>query len=122
MHEFEVKKEKYKNICIIRFNNENVDINMHNTMELSFKLKTIIAEEENYLAFDFSKVVYIDSSGIGTFINIASQLRASNGDIFFFNMSPKTNEVFKLTKLTKVFKIIPTEKEFYEAVDNQTLI
>lgn len=55
---------------------------------------------------DFEHVDYIDSSGLGVLISIQKRSLQSGGDIVIKNLKGNVKELFELTRLVKVFKIV----------------
>jgi anti-sigma B factor antagonist len=60
---------------------------------------------------DLKALEYISSAGLGSFIGVLSELRARGGDIFFSDLSPKLEKIFKVLGFTRIFKVFPTEAE-----------
>ncbi len=66
---------------------------------------------------DFSKVEYIDSTGIGFLIGIyTSVLKAPGGRFVLANLNRRVREVLELTRLANVIPIFPTEQGALEAL------
>ena len=67
--------------------------------------------EQLSLVFDLKELEYIDSSGLGVFINIAGKIRAMKGTYMLMGLLPKIRRIFDLTKLSFFFKIVRDEAE-----------
>jgi anti-sigma B factor antagonist len=63
------------------------------------------------LLIDFGHVDHLSSAALGMLININSRIRAKNGMLRLTNIKPQIREVFVITKLDKLFKIMPTRQE-----------
>ncbi len=59
------------------------------------------------LILDFSKVRFLSSSVLGLLIRISKRVYQRDGQLRLCNISPKIYEIFKITRLTKIFDIYP---------------
>lgn len=57
------------------------------------------------LLIDFSKVNYIDSSGLATLVEYYQGSRPHSGKIVLAAMSPRVKSVFELVRLNEIFSI-----------------
>ncbi|MBN2079411.1 MAG: STAS domain-containing protein [Spirochaetes bacterium] len=86
-------------------------IDIDNSKDLWIFLKTLVSGGALKLYVDFTKVEYIDSSGIGVLINTAKLIRARKGDIIVANPSDEIREIFKVINLGNFIKIYNSEVE-----------
>jgi len=62
------------------------------------------------IVLDFTDVVHLDSSGLGTLIGLKiSATAAADCRLEFINLSPRVQELLHITKLTQLFKSFTTE-------------
>ena len=87
------------------------EVNISTSPELRKAFEVIIKSNEKKVLIDFSKVAYIDSSGLATLIEMLQRLKKSGGKLSFSNMSEKVKNVFEITKLDKLFSIFETREE-----------
>ena len=59
------------------------------------------------LILDFSKVRFLSSAVLGLLIRISKRVYQRDGQLRLCNISPKIYEIFKITRLTKIFDIYP---------------
>ena len=59
------------------------------------------------LILDFSKVRFLSSAVLGLLIRISKRVYQSDGQLRLCNINPKIYEIFKITRLTKIFDIYP---------------
>lgn len=59
------------------------------------------------LILDLTRVTFIDSSGLGSLIEIYQKVQSVEGDIAYVVDNPRIIKVFKLVDLDKVFRIFP---------------
>ncbi|GAB4269108.1 MAG: STAS domain-containing protein [Candidatus Rifleibacteriota bacterium] len=74
------------------------------------KIDQIVAEGKNKLIMDFQEVNYLNSMGLGVVAATLKKVKKSKGDLKLINLSPAVQELFELTRLTKVFEIYDSEE------------
>lgn len=57
------------------------------------------------LVLDFSNVKFLSSTVLGLLIRISKKVYERDGQLRLCNINPKIYEIFKITRLTKVFEI-----------------
>ena len=63
------------------------------------------ASEKKKLVLDFEKVQFMSSAMIGKLVFLNKKAKAEQCDLTLRNIQPNVLEVFKLTRLNRVFKI-----------------
>ena len=63
------------------------------------------------LIIDFSQVKFLTSSVLGLLIRISKKVYETDGKLRLCSISPKILEVFKITRLDKIFEIYPDVDE-----------
>lgn len=82
---------------------ENIlGLNQFNTLNDLIE-KEIESGIKNYI-FDLSKLITINSSGLGILISSLKRVKASGGSLKIINANEKIISIFKLTKLNNVFE------------------
>ena len=100
-----------KGIRIIEFTNSKI-LDEANIAEIGSTLGAIIDENENpKLLLDFATVDHLSSAALGMLINVNNRVKQQNGQLRLSNIKPQIFEVFVITKLNKLFKILPTRTE-----------
>ena len=79
--------------------------------EFNLLITTLITGGMKKVVFDLAELKYIDSTGIGIFINVTKQIRTRGGDLVFFNVNPKILEIFQLVKLNDFIQFFRGEKQ-----------
>ncbi len=59
------------------------------------------------LILDLSRLTFIDSSGLGSLIEIWQKVQTVDGEIAYVVSNPRMLKVFKLVDLDKVFRVFP---------------
>lgn len=68
------------------------------------------------LVVDFSQVRFLTSSVLGLLIRLSKKIYQSEGILRLCGIQPKIYEIFKITRLDKVFDIYPTRQEALEGL------
>ena len=58
--------------------------------------------------FDLSRMVHIDSSGLGVLVRVLQKAKAEGGRVILAALQPGPKIVFDITKVSRVFEIVPT--------------
>jgi anti-sigma B factor antagonist len=58
--------------------------------------------------FDLSRMVHIDSSGLGVLVQVLQKAKAGGGKVILAALQPAPKIVFDITKVSRVFEIVPT--------------
>ena len=58
--------------------------------------------------FDLGKMVHIDSSGLGLLVQVLQKVKSSGGKMILAALQPAPKIVFDITKVSRVFEIVPT--------------
>lgn len=66
-----------------------------------------IADGTNVL-FDLTNMVHIDSSGLGVLVQVLQKAKAGGGKVVLAGLQPGPKIVFDITKVSRVFEIVPT--------------
>ena len=67
-----------------------------------------MAEGGMNVLFDLSKMVHIDSSGLGVLVQILQKVKADGGKVVLAALQSGPKIVFDITKVSRVFEIVPT--------------
>jgi anti-sigma B factor antagonist len=68
-------------------------------------------------AIDMEKLLYMNSSGLNTLIQLLTKARVAGGEAVLFNMNKKINELILITKLNTLFKVTETGDEAFKLLD-----
>lgn len=83
------------------------EVDMHHSPELRSQLQDLHKQKAKKLCVDFSKVKYIDSSGIATLIEAMNKLVDTKGELRLAAIPKPIFSVFEIAKLDMVFNIFP---------------
>jgi anti-anti-sigma factor len=77
----------------------------------SAALENVLKNESANVIIDFTKIDYIDSTGIGELVGYLGKFSSQNRKLILVNPSERILKLLKLAKLDAVFKIYNTEEE-----------
>lgn len=100
-----------KDTRIVEFTNNKI-LDEANIADIGQTLNALI-EERDYprLLLDFAAVDHLSSAALGMLININNRIKQKNGQLRLANIKPQILEVFVITKLNKLFRILPSRDE-----------
>jgi anti-anti-sigma factor len=100
-----------KDVRIVEFTHNKI-LDEANIKEIGDAILGLIDERDvPKLLIDFANVDHLSSAALGMLININSKVKAKNGYLRLANIRPTIRDVFVITKLDKLFKILPTREE-----------
>ena len=92
---------------IVTFTDEKI-LEERDIVELQESLMGVIEQTEKInLILDFSTVKFLSSAVLGLLIRVSKKVYEQNGQLRLCNISPRIYEIFKITRLTKIFDILP---------------
>ncbi|MDD2999932.1 MAG: anti-sigma factor antagonist [Erysipelotrichia bacterium] len=100
-------RPKANNITLIVLRGE---IGTETVNQFKDKLDQIIADGKIRLVMDFQEINYLNSMGLGVVAATLKKVKKSKGDLKLINLSPAVQELFEMTRLTKVFEIFESEE------------
>jgi len=100
-----ISVEYAANATIVAFTDEKI-LEENDIKALQESIMSVIEQNKAInLILDFCNVRYLSSSVLGLLIRISKKVYEGNGRLKLCNISPKIYEIFKITRLTKVFDI-----------------
>jgi anti-sigma B factor antagonist len=100
-----------KDIRVVEFT-QNKILDEGNIAEIGNTLRGLVEERPNAkLLLDFSNVDHMSSAALGMLINTNNLIKQRNGQLRLAGIKPQIFEVFVITKLNKLFRILPTRAE-----------
>lgn len=77
----------------------------------SSALETVLKDDDTNVVVDFTKIDYIDSTGIGELVGYLGKFSGQNRKLILVNPSERILKLLKLAKLDTVFSIYSSEDE-----------
>lgn len=79
--------------------------------ELGEAVRECLAQGARKMIINFSKVSYLDSSGVGELVGCYTAIRHEGGDLRICCLNARISSLIKMTKLNSVFAVADTEDE-----------
>jgi len=102
-----VSVEYTDNATIATFTSEKI-LEDKDIQALQETVVSIIEQTERInLILDFINVKFLSSAVLGLLIRVSKKVYENDGQLKLCNINPKIYEIFKITRLTKIFDIYP---------------
>lgn len=98
-------------VTVVEFENRKILDEL--TINQIFEKLNELADAENVplILLNFRKVEHLSSAALGALITLNKKVGQRNGRLVLANIHPQIYEVFKITRLDKVFEIRGTTQE-----------
>jgi len=94
-----------ENATIVTLTDEKI-LEENDIRALQESIMSVIEQAELInLVLDFQNVRFLSSAVLGLLIRISKKVYERNGQLRLCNINPKIHEIFKITRLTKIFDI-----------------
>ena len=101
----------HKDVKVVDFVDSKI-LDEANIAEIGQHLTGLVAAKDRpKILLDFAKVDHLSSAALGMLINVNNKVKERNGQLRLASIKPQILEVFEITKLNKLFKILPTKTE-----------
>ena len=109
--ESRLRIRKQDQITIVEFVDRNI-LDEGNIAQIGEEIGAIVNEDPNpKLLISFANVDHLSSAALGTLITVNNKVRARSGQLRLANIDPQIYEVFKITKLDRIFQIHETTEK-----------
>ena len=100
-----ISVEYTENATIVTFTDERI-LEETDIRALQDSVMSVIEQAERVnLILDFCNVRFLSSAVLGLLIRISKKVYERDGQLRLCNINPKIYEIFKITRLTKIFDI-----------------
>lgn len=82
------------------------DINFERAPHLLEQCRQLLADRPGKVVINLSEVQYMDSSGVGTLVQIKRLVERGGGRLSLSQMQPRVRGVFEISNLQKFFDIL----------------
>ena len=108
-----------KGVRIVEFTNNKI-LDEANIADIKNTLFAMIDEEDQpKMILDFANVDHLSSAALGALIDANNRIKQKNGQLRLANIKPQIFEVFVITKLNKLFRILPNREEALATITGQ---
>ena len=91
------------------------EIDLRTSPGLRERLLEVLERRPERVILDLTGVQYMDSSGVGTVVELKRRLERAGGRIVLVGLQPRVRSVFEITKLDKFFKIVESVEQARQA-------
>ena len=114
----------------MRFNTENLDditiieipidsIDAGNVMEFKSDIAPIL-DKCDFVIFNMSRVMFVDSSGIGAILSCLRKLHHQGGGLSMYDVKQQVLQLFKLVRIDRIIDIHPTRNNAVKAFQGES--
>ena len=102
---------EHKDVKVVDFVESKI-LDEANIADIGQQLTGLVeAKDRPKILLDFHRVDHLSSAALGMLINVNNRVKQQNGQLRLSNIKPQIMEVFEITKLNKLFKILPTRAD-----------
>jgi anti-sigma B factor antagonist len=94
------------------------EIHVSTAPRFSERLNAAIADGKTALVLDFSRVEFIDSTGLSVLLNGLRRLTRRKGSLVLVCTNPTVLRLFEITRLDSTFDIVGTREQALEHVSS----
>lgn len=87
------------------------EIDLRSSPGMRESLREYTHERSGKFVFDLSEVTYIDSSGVGTLVELKRSIDRRKGQLVLVGLQPRVRSVMEMTRLDQFFDIRATVNE-----------
>jgi anti-sigma B factor antagonist len=106
---FSFDTDTQNGVCIISCKGRLMD--KSEAIEFISEIDDNLIDGIKHFVLDFGQLEYINSSGLGVFINLLTRIRNAGGDLILCEIGEKIKQLMLITKLNSVFTITETTEE-----------
>ncbi|HDZ68814.1 MAG TPA: anti-sigma factor antagonist [Phycisphaerales bacterium] len=100
-----ISVEYAENSTIVTFTDERI-LEEKDIQALQESIMSVVEQSERInMILDFRNVRFLSSAVLGLLIRISKKIYERDGKLRLCNIDPKIYEIFKITRLTKIFDI-----------------
>ena len=112
----DIRVRKDGSICFVELTGRKI-LEELQIQQLGERLSALAdAEPAPRMLLDFSKVEHLSSAALGVLITLNKQVAGNEGQLVLANIPPQIYEVFKITRLNKLFNIQSSTEEAVRAL------
>jgi len=107
-HSLSIDKTLENGVLIIALTG---DIDLRTSPELNETLGDVVSSRPRRVVFDLAGVQYIDSSGVGTLVNLKRQVERGGGEVILAGPQTRVRNVLEITHLDKFFTVVASRAD-----------
>ncbi|MBN1518274.1 STAS domain-containing protein [Candidatus Sumerlaeota bacterium] len=97
-------------------------LDAHTVIQFEESLNQAVDQSQvKQLVVDLGDLYYISSAGIGALMGLTQKLRRQNGELILLRPSEKVFNIFEMLGFTHIFRIVQTQDEAMDALNESTV-
>ena len=80
------------------------------TERLRQAVQEVLERGRRNLILNFAEVLYVDSSGLGTLVQVRNEVSSNGGTLKLMKLKQMTRDLIQVTHLHTVFEVFPDEE------------
>ncbi|MFA5879060.1 MAG: STAS domain-containing protein [Candidatus Margulisiibacteriota bacterium] len=106
--DFSLKHTEDNNVPLIAIKGE---IDIYTCQKLNTLLTDVIDEGKKKIVLNFTDVLYMDSTGLGTVVKAANNLAEKEGKLYIIGVKPTIRKIFEVSGINKKDYIVFEEEQ-----------
>lgn len=107
-HKLEISSERVERATIVHLKGE---IDLRTSPQLREALINLLEDVSGKIVLDLAGVSYVDSSGVGTIVELKRRVMRAKGDVILVALQQRVRSLFEITRLDKFFILVDTIEE-----------
>jgi anti-sigma B factor antagonist len=115
-----IEQEEKNGITILRLEcTIDNELDFERTVKLRYELHELLKQGKHNIALDMSKIEIICSYTVGVFVAFERDARDRRGNIKFFNLQSRVNNIFNATRINHIVDVFTTEEEAIKSFEEK---
>jgi anti-sigma B factor antagonist len=111
-HALTITVDSIDGVPIIRAAGE---LDLATVPEMRVVVNEVTERQPRALVFDFRKIVYLDSSGLGILVSAKKRLGAYRGEVVVLTQQNSVLKALSLSGLDQIIRVFPSEEGYRDA-------
>jgi anti-sigma B factor antagonist len=111
-HNLDVRAEREPDATVVRLTGE---VDLRTSPQLRARFLELIEERPRRIILDLTNVDYIDSSGVGTVVELKRRAMRNESKVVLVGLQRRVRSLFEITRLDKFFTITDSIDEARQA-------
>ena len=103
-----IQTHRYGEVTVVAIDADNLDAG---TARVFKELIAPVLDKERKVAFDLSRLQFVDSSGLGVILSCLRTLNSRGGDLRLCGLTRPVRALFELVRMHRVFEIFNSSDE-----------
>jgi anti-sigma B factor antagonist len=107
-HNLDVQAQREQDATVVTLNGE---IDLRTSPQLRNLFLSLLEENPPRIILDLAGVSYVDSSGVGTIVELKRRAMPHESKVVLVGLQPRVRSLFEITRLDKFFTITDNVEE-----------